>query len=160
MKFGTVVDHLNLYSVLKFHLCSSYSFRDIPFERSPPNRKLTVNIHGAKKLFPQLALPFSLYIVCISNKFRAIAIGSIVHKLFNVVILSKEQNAFATSHLPFVFKPNMSFSHWMHVMLETLSYYNANGSNVYAVMLDASKALYFKKNKVSPLVLRLLLHVY
>ena len=31
-----------MYSVLKFHLCSSYSFRDIPFENSAPNRKSPV----------------------------------------------------------------------------------------------------------------------
>ena len=50
-------------------------------------------------------------------------------------------------------------------MMEAISHYNANGSNVYAFMLDASKAFdrvrYFKlKRKVSPLVLRLLLYMY
>ena len=38
----TVVDHINVHSVVKFHLCSSYSSRDIPFEHSAPNRKSTV----------------------------------------------------------------------------------------------------------------------
>ena len=56
-----------------------------------------------------------------------------------------------------------------HVMMETISYYNANGSNLYAIMLDASKAFnrvnYCKlfrvllKRQVSPLVLRLLLYM-
>ena len=36
------VDHINVHSVVKFHLCSSYSSRDIPFEHSAPNRKSTV----------------------------------------------------------------------------------------------------------------------
>ena len=55
-------------------------------------------------------------------------------------------------------------------MMETISYYNANGSNVYALMLDASKAFdmvnYCKlfivllKRKVSPLILRLVLYMY
>ena len=55
-------------------------------------------------------------------------------------------------------------------MMETISYYNANGSNVYALMLDASKAFdrvnYCKlfrvllKRKVSPLTLRLMLYMY
>ena len=55
-------------------------------------------------------------------------------------------------------------------MMETISYYNANGSNVYALMLDASKAFdrvnYCKlfrvllKRKESPLALRLLLYMY
>ena len=29
---------------MKFHLCSSYSSRDIPFEHSAPNRKLTQSL--------------------------------------------------------------------------------------------------------------------
>ena len=53
-------------------------------------------------------------------------------------------------------------------MQETISYYNANGSNVYALMLDASKAfdrVKFSKlfrillnRQMSPLVLRLLFY--
>ena len=34
----------------------------------------------------------------------------------------------------------MSTTHCTYVMMETISYYNANGSNVYAIMFDASKA--------------------
>ena len=92
------------------------------------------------------------------------------NKLFDVVILSKEQNVLATSHLQFGFKQNMSTTHCTYVMMETISYYNANDSNVYALMLDASKAFdrvnYCKlfrvllRRKVSPLVLRLLLYMY
>ena len=78
-------------------------------------------------------------LVCTSDNFRAITLGSIVAKLFDVVILSKEQNALATSHLQFGFKQNMSTTHCTYVMMDTISYYNANGSNVYALMLDASK---------------------
>ena len=73
-------------------------------------------------------------------------------------------------HLKFGFKQNMSTTHCTYVMMEITSYYNANGSNVYALILDASKAFdrvnYCKlfrvllKRKVSPLVLRLLLYMY
>ena len=73
-------------------------------------------------------------------------------------------------HLQFVFKQNMSTPHCTYVMMETISHYNANCSNVYALMLDASKAFdrvnYCKlfrvllKRQVSPLVLRLLLYMY
>ena len=151
-------------------------------------------IHGPKILFVLLALivnsmlvhgfsPNSMLVgsmvpipkdkrqlVCTSENFRAITLGSIVTKLFDVVILSKEQNALATSHLQFGFKQNMSTTHCTYVMMETISYYNANGSNVYALMLDASKAFnrvnYCKlfrvllKRMVSTLVLRLLLYMY
>ena len=47
-----------------------------------------------------------------------------------------------------------------NVMLEMISYYNANGSNVYALMLDTNKAFdkfNYVKTLVSPLVVRHLL---
>ena len=141
-------------------------------------------IHGPKILFVLLTLIFNSMLVhgfshdsmlegtvvpipkdkrqlvCTSDSFTAITLGSIVAELFDA-ILSKEQNALATSHLQFGFRQNMSTTHCTYVMMETISYYNSNRSNVYALMLDASKA--FKlfrellKRKVSPLVLRLLL---
>ncbi len=56
------------------------------------------------------------------------------------------------------------------MLLETVNYYNANGSNVYTLLLDASKAFdrvdyckLFKvllKRQMSPLVMRLLLYMY
>ena len=62
------------------------------------------------------------------------------------------------------------FHYTLYVMQETISYYNANGSNVYALMLDASKAfdrVKFSKlfrillnRQMSPLVLRLLFYMY
>ena len=82
-------------------------------------------IHGPKILFVMLALMFNSmlvhgfspdsmlvgtmvpipkdkrHLVCTSDNFRAITLGSIVAKLFDVVTLSKEQNALATSHLQF-----------------------------------------------------------
>ena len=111
-------------------------------------------IHGPKILFVLLALIFNSMLVhgfspdsmlvgtmvpipkdkrqlvCTSDNFRAITLGSIVAKLFDVVILSKEQNALATSHYQFGCKQNMSTTHCTYIMMETISYYNANGSNV------------------------------
>ena len=64
----------------------------------------------------------------------------------------------------------MSTTQCTYVMQETISYYNDNGSNVYALMLDASKAfdrVKFSKLfhillncQMSPLVLRLLFYMY
>ena len=111
-------------------------------------------IHGPKILFVLLALIFNSMLVhgfshdsmlvgtmvpipkdkrqlvCTSDKFRAITLGSIVAKLFDVVILSKKQNVLATSYLQLGFKQNMSTTRCKYVMMETISYYNANGSNV------------------------------
>ena len=107
---------------------------------------------------------------CTSDNFRAITLSSIVGKLLDLIILSKEQGALLTSQLQFGFKENMSTTQCTYVMQETISYYNANGSNVYALMLDASKAfdrVKFSKlfrillnRQMSPLVLRLLFYMY
>ncbi len=109
-------------------------------------------------------------LVCTSDNFRAITLSSIVSKLFDAIILIKEQDALVTSDLQFGFKQKMSTTHCTYVMLETINHYNANGSNVYALMLDASKAFdrvnYCKlfrvllERQMSPLVLRLLLYMY
>ena len=42
--------------------------------------------------------------------------------------------------MQFGFKADMSTTLCTYVMMETVSYYNAQCSNVYALMLDASKA--------------------
>ena len=107
---------------------------------------------------------------CTSDNFRAITLSSIVGKLLDLIILSKEQGALLTSQLQFGFKENMSTTQCTYVMQETISYYNANGSNVYALMLDASKAFDRVKfsnlfrillnRQMSPLVLRLLFYMY
>ena len=49
-------------------------------------------------------------LVCTSENFRAITLGSIVAKLFDVVIQSKEQNVLATLQ-QFGFLKNMSTTH-------------------------------------------------
>ena len=108
-------------------------------------------------------------LACTSDNFRAFTLSNIVAKLFDV-ILSKEPYALATLHLQFLFKQNMSTTHCTYVMMETISHYNANCSNVYALMLDASKAFdrvnycelfrVLLKRQVSPLVLRFLLYMY
>ena len=64
----------------------------------------------------------------------------------------------------------MSTSQYTYIMLETVNYYNFNKSNVFVLMLDASKAFdivnYCKlfrellNRDISPIVLRLLLYMY
>ena len=123
-------------------------------------------IHGLRMLYVLLTLVFNSMLVhgyspdsmlvgtmipipkdkrqlaCTSYYFRAISLSSIVAKLFDVIILSKEQYVLATSHLQFGFKRNMSTTHCTCVMMEIIGLYNANGSNVYALMLDARKAFH------------------
>ena len=112
----------------------------------------------------------TLQLACTSDNFRVISLSSIVAKVFDLIILSKEHYALTTSHLQLGFKQHMSTTHCTYVMIKTISHYNADGSDVYALMLDASKAfdraIYGKpfivllKRQVSLLMLRLLLYMY
>ncbi len=76
----------------------------------------------------------------------------------------------SSSSLKFGFKCGTSTTQSTFILNETVSYYNFNHTNVYAVFLDASKAFdrvqYCKlfnelvNRNISPLVLRLLLNMY
>ncbi len=105
-----------------------------------------------------------------SDNFRAITISSILSKLLDVIILIKEEDKLCTSSLKFGFKHSSSTSLCTAMIQETISYYVHGGSNVYGLMLDASKAFdrvnYCKlfrvliKRKLCPLYCRLLLNMY
>ncbi len=92
--------------------------------------------------------------ICLHN-YRAIALSSVVGKVFDCIILLKEQTTLNSSDLPYLqfgVKPNVSTT------------------NVYVALLDATKAFdhvnyctLFRKlmeKNMSPLVLRLLLYMY
>ena len=108
--------------------------------------------------------------LCCSDNYRAITLGSIIGKVLDLVILAKEGNSLNSSNLQFGFKEHMSTSHCTFTKLEVISHYNANRSDVYVMMLDATKAFdrvnyckLFRKlldRDMSPLVLRLLLYMY
>ena len=105
-----------------------------------------------------------------SNNYRSIALSSIFGKILDWIFLIKEGDALVSSDLQFGFKENSCTSHCTFLLNETISYYNMKHTNVYTVMLDASKAFdrvhyckLFKlliERKMSPLVLRLLLNMY
>ena len=60
---------------------------------------------------------------CTSDNFRAITLSSIVGKLLDLIIMSKEQGVLLTLQLQFCFKENMSTTQCTYVMQETISYY-------------------------------------
>ncbi len=106
----------------------------------------------------------------IYDNVRAITLSSILSKLLDVVILSKGKCSLCTSDLPYGFKQGFSICLCTAMVQETISYYVHNGSNIYGLMLDASKAFdqvnYCKlfrillDKKVCPLYCRLLLNMY
>ncbi len=74
-----------------------------------------------------------------SDNFRAITLSNILCKLFDVVILTKEKGSLCTSNLQYGFKQGSPTSLYTAMMQETISYKVHNGSNVYGLMLEASK---------------------
>ena len=76
----------------------------------------------------------------VTINYRAIVLSNILIKILDWVILIKEESALCSSHLQFGFKKGMSTTQCTSSMLETVNYYNFNKSNVFVLMLDASKA--------------------
>ena len=105
-----------------------------------------------------------------SENYRSLTIGTCISKIFEIVIKNKHKALFDTSDNQFGFKEKVSTNMCTFAMNETISYYTKNGSTVYALFLDASKAFdrvnYVKLfNKLldkgmSPITIRLLLNMY
>ena len=75
-----------------------------------------------------------------SDNYRAIALSSILGKLLDWVILLSCDKAFSSNDSQFSFKPKHSTSLCTFVVKETVQYYLNDGSIVYGMLLDASKA--------------------
>jgi hypothetical protein len=105
-----------------------------------------------------------------SNNYRAIALSSVLGKLLDRVILSKHYDKFATSDYQYGFKKQHSTVHCTFVVKEVIQYYLNNSTDVYSVLLDASRAfdrvnyvklfkLFIKRN-LCPTVARFLANMY
>ncbi len=104
------------------------------------------------------------YEICNKNK------TLVKFEKLNFVILTKESDNLCSSNLQFSFKLGASTSLCTNMVQETIPYYVYNGSNVYGLMLDASKAFdhvnYCKlfrilpEKNVCPLYCTLLLNMY
>ena len=77
---------------------------------------------------------------CSSENYRAIALCSSICKVIDLIILDKCSDLLVTSDLQFGFKAKHSTVMCSAVFKETVSYYINRNSEVYSVLLDASKA--------------------
>ena len=75
-----------------------------------------------------------------SDNYRAIALGSILGKLLDIILLRKCSNVFQTSDLQYGFKKKHSTNQCTFVVNEVLQYYANNNSNTLLTLIDASKA--------------------
>ena len=75
-----------------------------------------------------------------SDKYRRIAISSILGKILDHVIIVKQSDALTTSQHQYGFKANSSTVLCSTMVNETVQYYTENGARpVYVLLLDASK---------------------
>ena len=106
----------------------------------------------------------------VSENYRGIALGSVIGKVFDRIILSKHWDTLKSSDMQFGFKPKHSTTQCTFVVEEVIQYYQNRESDMYVCMLDASKAFdrvhYVKmfslllKKGVCPLVARVLSTLY
>ena len=115
-------------------------------------------------------LPKGRWNLASSKNYRAITISSLFGKLLDNIILEKEASNLTTNDLQFSFKPGSSTTMCSSMVRETISYFVHKNTNVYGLVLDATKAFdrinYCKlfrillERKISPLICRLLLYMY
>ena len=75
-----------------------------------------------------------------SENYIAIALCNSICKLVDIILIEQYSDALYTSDLQFGFKKNHSTLIYTTVLLETVSYFTERNYDVYACLLDASKA--------------------
>ena len=105
-----------------------------------------------------------------SNNYRAIAGGSLMLKLIDLVILILEGEKLTFSELQFAYQTSSSTTVCSWAVSSVIEHFNRQGSPVYGAAMDMSKAFdmvewtkLFKllmKRKVSLIFLRLMLFIY
>ena len=75
-----------------------------------------------------------------SSNYRSIALSSILGKVLDSIIMNKNVDIMLSEYMQFGFKAAHSTTQCTFVMEEIIDLYTRNGSSVYLIMLDASKA--------------------
>ena len=132
-------------------------------------------IHGKVSLFLLLATLVPLIkdkmgSMNNSKNYRSIAMSSLVLKLLDWIILILFGDTLGVDELQFAYQPGSSTTLCTWAAVETINYFLRNGSNVYACLMDMTKAfdlvkhsLLFKKlldAGLSIIFVRLLLFIY
>ena len=159
-----------------------YSFSSDCFKHGPDPlydhlgriiRCCVVHAHVSQVLLLSTLIPLvkdKLSSITISKNYRSVAISSILLKLFDWVMIILEGSALGLNELQFAYQAGCSTVMCTWAALETIDYFLKNGSEVFTCATDMSKAfdltlhsLMFKKMMyagVSPIMVRLLIHIY
>ena len=105
-----------------------------------------------------------------SDNYRSIAISSLILKVFDYVILDIYGDKLTTDELQFGYQDNTSTSMCTWLVVETVEHYLRQGSNIYACVMDMTKAfdnvkhstLFHKLDEkgIPPIILRLMIQMY
>ena len=105
-----------------------------------------------------------------SKNYRSIAISSLILKIIDWIILLLFGDTLGLDDLQFAYQPGCSTTMCTWAVVETISYFMRNGSNVYTCLMDMTKAfdlvrhsLLFKKlikAGLSVIFVRMLLFIY
>ena len=105
-----------------------------------------------------------------SNNYRAIAINSILGKIFDSIVMKEQYASLITDDLQFGFKENSSTIICTQLLIKTIEYYNSNNTDCFMLLLDASKAsdrieystLFnnLRNQNMCPVTLRLIMNMY
>ena len=158
---GHCSNHL-IYSCHKLHVILSLLFNSMLIHGYAPS----VMLKGTVIPIPKNKLKS----INDSNNYRGITLSSIIGKLLDNIILINYRMSLDTSEFQFGFKSESSTTQCTFVLEEVLQYYKNNNTDVYVMMLDASKAFdrveYTKlfsllvERKLCPVICRLLLYMY
>ena len=75
-----------------------------------------------------------------SDNYRAIAISSILGKIFDLIVMKEQHVSLITDDLQFDFRENSSIIICTQLLIETIKYYNSNNTDCFMLLLDSSKA--------------------
>ena len=75
-----------------------------------------------------------------SDNYRSISISNLILKVFDYVILDIHGDKLTTDELQFGYQDNISTSMCTWLVVGTIEYFQRHGSNVYACVMDMTKA--------------------
>ena len=105
-----------------------------------------------------------------SNNYRSIALSSLILKMFDWVVLLLHKDGLNIDELQFGFQQDTSTNMCTWLAVETIEYFLRNGTDVFACVMDMTKAfdkvqhskLFWKlvEKGIPPIFIRLLLEMY